>query len=149
MLSVSLEFWILKGHFHVLKMGIQLHGVEAADQVWKTCCALHSFLLEAHGLDKEWEKGVCSDWILIIELLLWEGSLGEHSEAGVFQHLGENNEDWTLFDTSGMMGVGNDAIVPEVGGNRDDSEHENCEFITLGMGATDDFVQRKQDYVAI
>jgi hypothetical protein len=53
-------------------------------------------------LDKEWEHSVSSDW---------EGSLGQHSEADAFRYLEENNEDLTIFDTSGM-GVGNDVIVP-------------------------------------
>ena len=41
--------------------------MEAADTVWKTCCALHNWLLEIDGLDNQWEAGIPSDW---------EGELG-------------------------------------------------------------------------
>ena len=109
--DVECVFGILKGRFRILKTGIRLHGVEAADKIWMTCCALHNFLLEEDGLDKEWENGVPSDW---------EGNLGLHCESDVFRYLpvGENDDNdqnmaLRRFDTSGL-GVGNDV-------NRDDS----------------------------
>jgi hypothetical protein len=37
--------------------------------VWKTCCALHNWLLEVDGLNERWENGVSTDW---------EGQLGYH-----------------------------------------------------------------------
>ncbi len=27
-----------------MRTGIPLHGIEATDKIWKTCCALHNFL---------------------------------------------------------------------------------------------------------
>ena len=42
--------------------GIRLKGVDVADKIWKTCCALHNWLLETDVLDKCWEQGVASDW---------------------------------------------------------------------------------------
>ena len=62
-------FGIMKGRFRILKCGIRLHGVEATDKVWRTCCALHNMLLEADGLSAEWNTGVQSDW---------QGVLGQH-----------------------------------------------------------------------
>jgi hypothetical protein len=41
------------------------------DCVWSTCCALHNWLLEEDGLDKNRESGVQSEW---------EGELGEFGD---------------------------------------------------------------------
>jgi hypothetical protein len=51
-------------------MGVRLHGVEAVDKIWKTCCAFHNMLLEIDGLDSE-----------------WEGELGMHDEADLMNHI--------------------------------------------------------------
>ena len=37
-----------------------MHGHKATDMVWKTCCALHNWLLDIDGLDERWTKGVHS-----------------------------------------------------------------------------------------
>jgi DDE superfamily endonuclease len=66
--DVECTFGILKGRWRILKTGIRLHGVNAPDKVWLTCCALHNWLLEIDGLDVRWEAGVSSDW---------EGELGQ------------------------------------------------------------------------
>jgi hypothetical protein len=50
--GVECVFGILKGCFRVLKIGIQIHGIEVTDRVWLICCALHHFLLELDGLNK-------------------------------------------------------------------------------------------------
>lgn len=52
-----------------MKTGIRLHGARAVDNIWKTCCALHNWLLEVDGLNAEWRSGVPSDF---------EGELGHH-----------------------------------------------------------------------
>ena len=54
--DVECTFGILKGRFRILKSGVRLHGIEAIDRVWMTCCALHNMLLEYDGLDEseEW-----------------------------------------------------------------------------------------------
>ena len=49
-------FAVLKGRWRVLKTGIRLHGPEAADRIWLTCCALHNKLLHADGLAEEWNE---------------------------------------------------------------------------------------------
>jgi hypothetical protein len=66
--DVECTFGILKGRWRILKAGVRLRSAEAADNVWKTCCALHNWLLEVDGLDERWEQGVPSEW---------EGRLGE------------------------------------------------------------------------
>ena len=68
--DVECVFGILKGRFRILKTGIRLEGLVAADNTWLTCCALHNILLEVDGLDERWEDGVPSDW---------EGELGENN----------------------------------------------------------------------
>ena len=67
--DVECTFGILKGRWRILKTGIRLHGTEPADKIFKTCCALHNWLLEIDGLDDDWERGVPSEW---------EGTLGNH-----------------------------------------------------------------------
>jgi hypothetical protein len=66
---VECTFGILKGRWHILEMGIHLHGTKPANQILKTCCALRNWLLEIDRFDDEWEHGVPSEW---------EGSLGQH-----------------------------------------------------------------------
>jgi hypothetical protein len=72
--DVECTFGILKGRWRILKSGIRLQGVEPADKIWKTCCALHNLLLDVDGLDEKWEYGVPSDW---------EGALGNHDDYDV------------------------------------------------------------------
>ena len=72
--DVECTFGILKGRWRVLKAGIRIHGIEDADRIWKTCCALHNWLLEIDGLDSQWEAGARSDW---------EGELGQHDSQDV------------------------------------------------------------------
>ena len=56
--DVECTFGILKGRFRILKAGIRLHGVNIADRIWMTCCALHNYLLEIDGLSIEWNGDV-------------------------------------------------------------------------------------------
>ena len=53
--DVECTFGIMKGRFCILKSGIRLHGVDIADNIWMTCCALHNHLLEIDGLSSEWQ----------------------------------------------------------------------------------------------
>lgn len=57
-----------------MKAGIRVHGIDAADDIWFTCCALHNMLLNIDGLDKRWKKGVQSPF---------EGELGWHAVGDV------------------------------------------------------------------
>ena len=60
--DVECTFGILKGRWRILKYGLRLHSLMNADNVWKTCCALHNMLLEVDGLAAGWENGVQSEW---------------------------------------------------------------------------------------
>ena len=53
--DVKCTFGILKGRWRILKAGVKLHGVDACDRIWKTCCAFHNLLLEVDGLSENWE----------------------------------------------------------------------------------------------
>ena len=68
--DVECTLGILKRRLRIIKSGVQLHGVDAVDSGWFTCCALHNWLLELDGLNDEWVGGV---WKNVSE---WEGDLG-------------------------------------------------------------------------
>jgi hypothetical protein len=72
--DVECTFGILKGCWRILKNGVRVHGHEATDMVWKTCCALHNWLLEVDGLNEKWQDGVSSPW---------EGELGQFEEEDI------------------------------------------------------------------
>ena len=67
-------FTYLIGRWRILKAGIRVHGLENADNIWFTCCALHNMLLNVDGLDKKWKKGVKSPF---------QGELGWHATGDV------------------------------------------------------------------
>lgn len=56
--DVECTFGILKGRWRILKVGFRIKGdkkgLETVDNTWKTCCALHNWLLEVDGLDESW-----------------------------------------------------------------------------------------------
>lgn len=122
--DVECTFGILKGRFRILKTGIRLHGVEAADKIRLTCCALHNMLLIADGLNERWEEGVDSDW---------QGELGQHDPDEVCDHvpfainrLNNLDSGARRYDTSGM-GHGSDFIdVPD---DDDDADEEQEEVV--------------------
>jgi DDE superfamily endonuclease len=60
--DVECTFGILKGRWRILKAGVRTRNVETADNIWKTCCAMHNMLLEADGLDEHWKDGIPTDW---------------------------------------------------------------------------------------
>ena len=39
----------------MLKTGIRFDSIDLVDNIFKTCCKLHNFLLEADGMDLPWE----------------------------------------------------------------------------------------------
>ena len=77
--DVECTFGILKGRWRILKAGIRLHGVKAADKIWKTCCALHNWLLDIDGLLANWQHGSYLE-------SNWMGTMGQHSVQNVSQH---------------------------------------------------------------
>jgi hypothetical protein len=58
--DVECTFGILKGRWQILKTGIRLFGVDAANIIFLTYCALHNWQLEVDGLDEKWQDGVAS-----------------------------------------------------------------------------------------
>ena len=60
--DVECTFGILKQRWIILKSGIRIHSVDIADEIFKTCCALHNFLLDANGLDIPWEDSTPCDY---------------------------------------------------------------------------------------
>ena len=105
--DVECTFGILKGRWRILKTGIRIHGLTEADRIWKTCCALHNWLLEIDGLDDKWDEGVPSSW---------EGEAGEHDpdelgRIGAISRL-HNPSEARSFDASGM-GPGGDRDIEE------------------------------------
>lgn len=75
--DVECTFGILKGRFRILKTGIRLHGIEATDLIWLTCCALHNMFLDEDGLADRWENGFSTDW---------ESELGHHNTNDVYEY---------------------------------------------------------------
>jgi len=69
--DVECTFGILKGRWRILKTGVRVHGTDAIDNIWCTCCALHNYLLEVDGLDETWEHHQSTD-------CCWEGNDGLH-----------------------------------------------------------------------
>jgi hypothetical protein len=100
--DVECTFGIMKGRWGILKTGIWLQGVEVADKIWKTCCALHNWLLEVDGLDGE-----------------WDGHISMHDARDVLNHipfaLQRLHEGWDprTYDASGL-GPGDDRLDVEV-----------------------------------
>ena len=110
--DVECTFGILKGRFRILKAGIHLLGVMKVDDVWKTCCALHNWLLDIDGISAVWQNGVrvwASDW---------SGPLGELEFEGVREEVPNAiarlsmNLDPRNYDLSGM-GPGEDVTGDE------------------------------------
>lgn len=98
--DVECTFGILKGRWRILKTGIRLHSICAVDSIWKTCCALHNFLLNEDGLDTLWEEGVLCDY---------DGEYGCHDAEDLHRTvhysanpLALNNFGDRHFDLSGM-----------------------------------------------
>ena len=103
--DVECCFGILKGRFRILKSPIRIHDIDEVDKIWKTCCALHNWLLEIDGLDKEYTEKPTSEWDRRL------GSFGTDVPFAV-QRLTLSGNQYRNFDASGM-GVGNDCETNE------------------------------------
>ena len=80
--DVECTLGILKGRWRILKCGIRLQAIQDVDKVWKTCCALHNFLLNVDGLNEVWEGGIqCTEY---------EGELGLHDESDMHTLVRDN-----------------------------------------------------------
>ena len=95
--DVECTFGIMKGRWRILKTGIRLHGTNKSDEIWKTCCALHNWLLEVDGLDRRWGSD-------------WQGGMGDVHEDELppsVRTLLARNSLVVNYDGSGM-GTGDD-----------------------------------------
>jgi hypothetical protein len=121
--DVECTFGILKGRWRILKTGIRLSGVNSADKIFLTCCALHNWLLEIDGLARNWNNGISTT----SSTSDWDGALEEHDpedynvipQAIMNLH---NPVAMRTYDLSGM-GPGSDAT-----GDFDENENnsDNC-----------------------
>ena len=46
--------WYIKTLISNASFPIPIHSIDDVDQIWKTCCALHNWLLKIDGLDQDW-----------------------------------------------------------------------------------------------
>jgi hypothetical protein len=109
-------FGIIKGRFRILKSPIRTRSIELVGKIWKTCCALHNWLLDTDGLDKEWQCGVISSD--------WEGQLGDFDTTTVpfaIQRMLLPTPAYQHFNASGM-------------GNGDDIDNANVQNDTTIAG---------------
>ena len=67
--DVECTFGILNKRFTILSKGIDAHEIGTVDKVWKTCCALHNWLLDVDGYDVRWGEEIPSDDTLCFALL--------------------------------------------------------------------------------
>jgi hypothetical protein len=110
--DVEYTFGILKGCFQILKSRIRLLGVMKVDDVWKTCCAMHNWLLDIDGISAVWQNGVhvwASDCTGPLGELEFEGIRDEVLNAIAKLSM---NLDPRKYDLSGM-GTGEDVTGGE------------------------------------
>ena len=131
--DVECTFGIMKGRFRILKAGVRVHGVEAVDRIWRTCCSLHNFLLEKDGLAEQWEEGALSRW----ETKEMAGNDMEvHDRSFAIQRL-MNPEDFARYDSSGM-GYGTDVTEDPEDDETDLSPLQHVGGKTYGRGETNE-----------
>jgi DDE superfamily endonuclease len=133
--DVECTFGILKGRWRILKTGIRLGGVEKADKIFLTCCALHNWLLDVDGLSAPWEGAVPTNTVEDDEVMGgWDGEMGQHDDEdfdvlpAAIRDL-NNPVEMRNYDQSGM-GPGSDAILT-------DEELADC-VEEMSQQATDD-----------
>jgi hypothetical protein len=128
--DVECTFGILKGRWRILKTGIRLFGVDAADKIFLTCCALQNWLLEVDGLDEKWQDGVPSYWEASADQDTDEETTTSGTGAGTvcpdavlrLQHPVQHRN----YDFSGM-GIGNDVLPIDKADEAADNWSENEE----------------------
>ena len=60
--DVECAFGMLKQRWRILKTGMRVHSIEMCDKMFKCCCALHNYLLDADGMDVPWEGHASCDY---------------------------------------------------------------------------------------
>ena len=129
--DVECTFGIMKGRFRILKAGVRVHGVEAVDRIWRTCCSLHNFLLEKDGLDDAWQEGALSPWETEE---LGGNELETHDRSFAVQRL-MNPQEFVRYDSSGM-GAGTDVAQDEEDDQTDISPLQHSGGTIYGRGET-------------
>ena len=120
--DVECTFGILKGRWRILKTGICLTGVENADKIFLTCCALRNWLLDVDGLSETWDGGVATCTAAGVQegddvQGGWDGEMGQYDEEdfavlpAAIRNL-NNPVAMRSYDLSGM-GPGSDAILTD------------------------------------
>ena len=130
--DVECVFGILRGRFRILKAGIRMHGVDVADSIWLTCCALHNWLLEKDGHTSEWDgnKGLFDeednedDIPFALRRLVTGRSHREYDSSGMGaghnndgEDDGNHNEDQDPFDVDLGFDVNDNECVNQSGIN--------------------------------
>ena len=111
--------WDLKRQVKCLKYGIRFYGIDVADKVWLSCCALHNMLSEVDGLEMKWKERIPS---------YWEEEADDVSALPfALRRLAEASGK-TSFDLSGMgPGTGVDVTLDAPGNDNDDDDIDSNE----------------------
>ena len=148
--DVECTFGIMKGRFRLLKAGVRLHGIEAVDNVWKTCCALHNLLLDYDGFDDgdDWlsDSGHFDSEDIENAIPLPIQRRLQNANDRIQRRL-KNPNDVGSYDSSGM-GVGNDRITsPEDKQDGEDNEENDEETNTIPLPALSDeeYIENAKD----
>jgi hypothetical protein len=89
--DVECTFGSMKQRFTILSYGIRLHGTSISDIIFKTCCAIHNWILEDTNYDLEWDDGI------VLACEVEDGNYDPNTPIGRIYSIGnqqndENNE---------------------------------------------------------
>ena len=117
--DVECTFGILKQRWRILKSGIRVHSIELADKIFKCCCALHNYLLDADGMDIPWQGHFKCDY----EDDAFQDYIASDTPSSVhelYRVYGELN----CIDLSGA-GMNNVSVLENFGSSNSDIESED------------------------
>ena len=92
-----------------------MHCIELVDKIFKTCCVLHKFLLEADGMEIPWEGSFKYDYE--------KNEFEYHNSADVPMHVHEICRDYGELSNKDFSTVG--VINTRMHGNTDNEELES------------------------
>jgi len=102
-------FGALKGRFRSLKIGCRLRGPEACDRLFRTCVALHNYLLHYDGLDRVWINGV---HLPLAREKQYDGDFGHHDAEDL-----ENVQQGTRHGSGRFRGGGLPSVFERILGD--------------------------------
>ena len=109
-------------------------------KIWKTCCALHNWLLDIDGLEEHWENGVPS---------VWEGELGNHAASDICQFaafaIQRLHSPLPVKDMTFLAMVMALMLLKDTGWDDDNDHNDDNDDSTMNDGATVDGVQIVRD----